>query len=104
MNDVFAPLELGFSMAVTDASGATTATLVASRSQVVIHNDGASTAYVNWGQGATEATSTASNGGWKVSCPANSVQTFTKGANTLITAICAAGQTTTLRVMQGTGE
>jgi hypothetical protein len=103
MTDIFIPLTAGYSMSVTDSSGTTTGALDPSTKQVVLHNDGSNTVFVNWGRSATEATCTVANAGWKITLPANSEATFTTFGSTFIAAICSTGLTTTLRVMQGVG-
>lgn len=100
--DVFAPV-VSYTLAATDASGTTNVTIDGNSPVVRLYNKSTTNeVFVGWGT--TDQTVTATAPNYRVSLPPGGVEVFLKGPATKIAAICATGETATLRIVVGLGE
>jgi hypothetical protein len=98
--NVFSPIA-AYSINVTDASGGANITIDGSAPIVRMYTKGAGEVFVSWGNGNQTVTTSA----YMVSMPAGSApEPFNKGPATKMAAVCATGETATLRIVVGVGE
>lgn len=97
--DVFSPVA-AYSISATDSSGSNNTTVDGSAPVVRLYNKGTGEVFVGWGTTNQAVTTSA----YKVSVGAGSTEVFNKGPATKIAAVCATGETATLRIVVGVGQ
>jgi hypothetical protein len=97
--NVFAPVS-AYSISATSGSGSTNTTIDGDAPVVRLYNKGPGEVFVSWGKTDQAVTTTA----YKVSIGPGSTEVFNKGPATKMAAVCATGETATLRIVVGVGE